>query len=70
MHRMLSINRMHCTAEASQADTPDRDNEGGPAKRPVRTGEQRASSYIKRRNSSEVDVEVRNEGGKGNEAGL
>lgn len=38
MHRMLPINRMYCSAEASQADTPDRAAEGGPAKRPERTG--------------------------------
>lgn len=44
MHRMLPINRMYCSAEASQADTPDRATEGGPAKRPKRTGEQRGSS--------------------------
>ncbi len=41
MHRMLPINRMYCSAEASQADTPDRATEGGPAKRPKWTGEQR-----------------------------
>ncbi|KAL7402846.1 hypothetical protein ABVT39_020825 [Epinephelus coioides] len=29
---MLPINRMYCSAEASQADTPDRATEGGPAK--------------------------------------
>ena len=38
MHRMLPINRMYCSAEASQADTPDSATEGGPAKRPKRTG--------------------------------
>ena len=32
MHRMLPINRMYCSAEASQADTPDRATKGGPAK--------------------------------------
>lgn len=37
MHRMLPINRIYCSAEASQADTPDRATEGGPAKRPKRT---------------------------------
>lgn len=41
MHRMLPINRMYCSAEASQADTPDRATEGGPAKRPKRAGEHR-----------------------------
>ena len=39
MHRMLPINRMYRSAEASQADTPDRVAEGGPAKRPKRTRE-------------------------------
>lgn len=43
MHRMLPINRMYCSAEASQADTPDRATEGGPATRPKRTGGQRGS---------------------------
>lgn len=38
MHRMLPINRMCCSAGASRADTPDRGAEGGPAKRPKRTG--------------------------------
>lgn len=33
MHRMLPINRAYCRAEASQADRPDRDTGGGPAKR-------------------------------------
>lgn len=51
MHRMLPINRMYCSAEASQADTPDRAAEGGPAKRPERTGgtERRGGGEIKRR---------------------
>lgn len=43
MHRMLPINRMYCSTEASQADTPNRATEGGPAKTPTRTGEQRGS---------------------------
>lgn len=34
MHRMLPINRMYSSAEASHADTPDRATEGGPAERP------------------------------------
>lgn len=42
MHRMLPINRMYCSTEASQADTPNRATEGGPAKSPMRKGEQRA----------------------------
>lgn len=41
MHRMLSINRAYCRAEASQAEAPDRDAGGGPAKR--------GSGRIKRR---------------------
>lgn len=50
MHRMLPINRMCCSAEASQADTPDRATEGGPAKRDQRgQGNRNGSSQIKRR---------------------
>lgn len=44
MHRMLPINRAYCRAEASQADAPDRDTGGGPAKR--------RSSRIKRRETT------------------
>lgn len=43
MHRMLPINRMYST-EASQADTPDRASEGGPAQRPKKTVEQRGGN--------------------------
>lgn len=43
MHRMLPINRAYCRAEASQADAPDRDAGGGPAKR--------GSGRIKRRDN-------------------
>lgn len=35
MHRMLPINRMYCSAEASQGDTPDKATEGCPVKRPM-----------------------------------
>lgn len=64
MHRMLPINRMYCSAEASQADTPDRAAEGGPAKRPKRTGgtEREQLDQEEGFQSAEWRVEVGNEG--------
>ena len=76
MHRMLPINRMYCSAEASQADTPDRAAEGGPAKRPERTGGQSGGGTARSRGGdSNLQDWVKswsggNDGRKGSEATL